>query len=225
MKIKKIINSYKLLNLKLIQSRILKKNHFKENITIENVVFRLKKILKIIYLYHINNKRILFVGNPLEITKELVSILKNTKHTFIPKSGWIAGSIVTNNTISFKLTFNKSVDSQISKKLQKLKKKNDLIVILDEKSDLIALNESYVNDIPIISLNSNLNPFNFKPSYKIPGNFILLKKKLKNNFFYSILLSTLKKANKIQKNFSVAHKLLTTSVFKKTKRYKKYLKR
>lgn len=225
MKVKKIIHNYKLLNLKLVKSKILTKSHLKENITIDNVGFRLKKILKLIYLYHINNKRILFVGNPLNINKELINIFKNTKHTFIPKSAWVAGSITTNNMISFKFSLNKNVTSQISKKLQKLKKKNDLVVIIDENSDLIALEESYSNDIPVISLNSNLNPFSFKPSYKVPGNFIFLKKKLKNNFFYSVLVATLKKSIKIKKNFSLTHKLLTHLVFKKTKKYKKYFKK
>lgn len=225
MKIKRIIDSYKLLNLKLVKSKILKKNHFKENVTIDNVAFRLKKVLKIIYLYNINNKKILFIGNPLNINKELITILKDTKHTFIPKAAWVAGSITTNNITSFKFVLNKSVNSKISQRLQKLKKKNDLVVILDEKSDLIALEESYSNNIPVISLNSSLNPFNFKPSYKIPGNFIFLKNKLKNNFFYSILLATFKRSIKVKKKYSIAHKLLTPSVLRKTKKYKKYFKK
>lgn len=225
MKIKKITDSYKLLNLKLVKSKILKKNHLKENVTIDNVGFRLKKVLKIIYLYHINNKKILFIGNPLNINKELISILKNTKHTFIPKSAWVAGSITTNNLTSFKFVLNKDVNYKISQRLQKLKKKNDLVIILDERSDLIALEESYLNNIPIVSLNSSLNPFNFKPSYKIPGNFIFLKNKLKNNFFYSLLLSTLKRSIKLKKNYRLTHRLLTPTVLKKTKKYKKYLKK
>jgi hypothetical protein len=203
----------------------LKKNHLKENVTIDNVGFRLKKVFKIIYSYHINNKKILFIGNPLNINKELISVLKSTKHTFIPKSAWVAGSITANNTTSFKFVLDRSVNFKISQRLQKLKKKNDLVIILNEKSDLIALEESYSNNIPVVSLNSSLNPFNFKPSYKIPGNFIFSKNKLKNNFFYSLLLSTLKRSIKVKKKFRLTHKLLTPSVFKKIKKYKKYFRK
>jgi hypothetical protein len=55
----------------------------------------------------------------------------------------------------------------------------------------------------MIFLGDNLNIFDNKSSYKIPGNFLLAKKKLRNNFFLTLLKTTLKKSNQIKnKNFS-----------------------
>jgi hypothetical protein len=97
---------------------------------------------------------------------------------------------------------------------------------MDQNLDLIALEESYSSKLPTITLNSDLNPLNTKSSYKVPGNFVFSKNKLKNNFFYSILLSTLKKSSIQKKKFeSLTHKLRTISVFKKSKKSKKYYKR
>ena len=62
MKIEKIkCNNYKLLKFKLINAQNLKKKHYLKNITLEDVEFRLKKALHLIYLYHISNKQILFI--------------------------------------------------------------------------------------------------------------------------------------------------------------------
>jgi ribosomal protein S2 len=227
MKIKKIEhNNYKLLKLKLIKSKILKKDHLIKNLTIESIESRFKKALKIIYSYHINDKKILFVGNSININKEIVKLLRNTRHIFIPKSAWIAG-IITNINPSFKFLLKKSVDlTKISQRVLQLKKKSDLVVIMDQNLDLIALEESYSSKLPTITLNSDLNPLNTKSSYKVPGNFVFSKNKLKNNFFYSILLSTLKKSSIQKKKFeSLTHKLRTISVFKKSKKSKKYYKR
>lgn len=226
MKIKKIqSNNYKLLKLKLIKLKILKKDHIIKNLTVENIESRLKKALKIIYLYHINNKKILFVGNPLNINKEIAGLLQNTKHIFIPKFAWIAG-IISNNNNSFKFLLKKSVNlTKISQRILQLKKKSDLIVIIDKNLDLIALEEGYSSKIPTIVLNSGLNPFDSKSNYKVPGDFVLYKNKLKNNFFYSILLSTLKKSNLQKKKFKyLTHKLRTPLIFKKLNKKKKYYK-
>jgi hypothetical protein len=223
MKIKKIQSkNYKLLKFNLIKSKILKKNHYKKSIKLEEIEIRLKKALNIIYLYHINNKRILFVGNPLNINKEISQALKSTKHIFIPKSFWISG-IITNQNSSFNSIFKKEGNiNKISQIVLKLKNKSNLVVIIDKNFEEKALYESYSSRLPIISLNSDLNPFDQKSSYKIPGNFTFSKNNFKNNFFYSLLLSTLKKSNIVKKHFPyLPHKLSTLSVFKK----KKYIKK
>lgn len=231
MKIKKIQNNnYKLLKLKLIKSKILKKNHLIKNVTLEDIESRIKKVLKLIYLYHINNKKILFVGNPLNINKRMIKFLRNTNHVFIPKSAWLAG-IITNNQTSFKFLFKKNTNlTKISQKILQLKKKSDLVVLMNKNLDNIALEESYSSKLPVISLNSELSPFDFKSSYKVPGDLSFYKLKFKNNFFYSILISTLKKSNSIKKNFkTLSHRLLTPLlVLKKKKKYykkKRYYKR
>ena len=74
MKIRKIKNhKNKLLKLKILQTEIYTKSQYKNDINFENIEYRLKKILHIIYKYNISNKRILFIGIPLDIynTKKL----------------------------------------------------------------------------------------------------------------------------------------------------------
>jgi len=72
MKIEKIKNiKNKILKLKLIQTKIYDKKQYLNNIKIEDIEFRLKKILYIIYKYHISNKKILFIGNPLNLRNTL----------------------------------------------------------------------------------------------------------------------------------------------------------
>jgi hypothetical protein len=51
----------------------------------------------------------------------------------------------------------------------------------------------------MISFNSNLSINNIKTNYKVPGDFLFSIKKTRDNFFYSILLSVLKKGNILKK--------------------------
>ena len=84
----------KIFKLKLIQTKIYKKS-YNNFIKIEDINIRLKKALHVIYNYHINNKRILFIGIPMHIAPKLKKLLKNTKHLFIPEYVWMSG-ILTN---------------------------------------------------------------------------------------------------------------------------------
>jgi ribosomal protein S2 len=224
MKIKKIKQkNYKLLKFNLLKSKIFKKPHYLQNISIEDIEFRYKKILNIIYLYHISNKKILFVGNPAKINRKIKSILSKTKHIFIPKSAWITG-IITNQNLYLKSLFKQKTDilNSISERILQLKKKSDLIIIIDEKLDNKALEESYKSNIPVIALNSELNIFNNKVNFKVPGNFVVTKNKLKNNLFYSILLSIFKKAT-VQKNIFKNNFPYELNSIKKIKTSKKNL--
>ena len=196
-KTKKIIkNKTKLIKLKILKTQIYKKKNNLSKIKIEDIIWRLKKGLHIIYKYHVHNKQILFVGSPLYNSYKTKQLLKNTKHILIPKSVWING-ILTNQQSSFQYLSKNTNNKKISKLLFQLKKKSDLIVILGQSFNINALNESYVTRIPIIVLNSNLNILDTKPTYKIPGNFSFnKKKKVRHHIFYSILNATLKKAKK-----------------------------
>jgi len=181
-------HSSKLVKLKLIKTKIYKSND--KNFTkIEDVVYKLKKALHIIYKYHINNKRILFVGTPIE--NPLNDIIKTTKHLLIAEKIWMNG-IITNQSSWFKsLSKNqKTLNRKVSTVLFKTKQKSDLIVILDSSSNFNAIKEGYVAKIPVISLNLNKNK-NY--GYNIPGNFKFTSKKTRDNFFYSMLSSTLRK--------------------------------
>jgi len=201
MKINKIVScKYKLLNLKLVKTKTYKKNQ-NNFIKLEDISSRLKKALHIIYKYHMNKKQILFVGSPINMNHNFKKYLKNTKHIIIPKSAWMNGSI-TNQESCFKYISknHKIINNKISEILFQMKKKSDLIVILDSELNASALNEGYLAKIPVISLNSDLDISNFKSNYKIPGNFKFVGKKIRDTFFYSILIATLKKANKNSKN-------------------------
>lgn len=192
-------HKHKLFKLKLIKTKVLKKNHTLNQVKIENIENRLKKALHIIYRYHTNNKRIIFIGNPLYLNKKMKTLLTNTKHILIPESFWINGIIT--NKLSKNLS--KNNNNKISKILFNLNKNDNLIVIFNKNLNKNALEESYKAKFPIISLNNNcLNMSNTRSSYKIPGNFVFTNKKVRDNFFCSLLISILKKANQIkQKKF------------------------
>jgi ribosomal protein S2 len=204
MKIKNIIKyKNKLLKLKLIKTKIYKKKDHLTNTRIENIEYRLKKALHIIYKYHTTNKRILFIGVPVHTDKETKNLINSTRHTFIPESAWVNG-IITNKASCFKyLSENpKATTNKLSKLLLKLRNKSDLVVVFNKIADKDALGECYLARIPVISLNCDLNPLKNKSTYKIPGNFNFTKKKVRNDFFFSILKATFKKANQLKSKSS-----------------------
>ena len=128
--------------------------------------------------------------------KKINYLIKKTRHISIPESIWING-IITNQSSCLKyLSKNiiKNTNATISKLLFKLKKKPDLVVILNQPSDFYANHESYIARIPIITVNCDLNISDYKSNYKIPGNFKFTKQKQGDNLFFSILAATLKKA-------------------------------
>jgi ribosomal protein S2 len=196
MKIKNITkHKHKLFKLKLIKTKVFKTPHTLTQVKIENIENRLKKALHIIYRYHINNKRIIFVGNPLYLNKKMKTLITNTKHILIPESLWING--ILTNKLSKNLS--KNNNNKISKILFNLNKKDNLMIIFNKNLNINALEESYRAKFPIISLNNNcLNIIDAKSNYKIPGNFIFTNKKVRDNFFCSLLISIIKKANQIK---------------------------
>lgn len=187
---------FKLLKLNLIKTKSYKKK-YNTFIKIEDITTRLKKSLHIIYKYHINNKKILFIGTPINIDPKFKKILQNTKHVLIPEMLWMNG-ILTNQFSCFKYLskHQKLVNNKISEILFKIKTKSDLIVILNTSENLNVLEEGYLARIPVISINCDLNIKDFKSSYKVSGNFQFKKKKIRDAFFYSILTTIFKKANK-----------------------------
>lgn len=203
MKIKKIETlKNKLLILKLIQTKTYKQNSNNKALKLNDISFNLKKMLRIIYKYHINAKKILFIGIPLPTAQKIKYFLKNTGHIFIPESNWI-NSILLNKNSCFKHLKKRKIKKDFSLKksnkisstiptLFELKKKIDIVVVLNPKVDYQALNESYKTRLPIITVTDNINK---KSTYNLPGNFKFSKKKIGNNFFFSMLLATFKKAN------------------------------
>lgn len=202
MKVKKITHySYKLLKLQLIKAKVYKKNNqldkFNNN-SIEQVEIFLKKALHVIYHYHLNNKKIFFVGVPSTIEKKFLNTLKKTNHLFLPESIWVNGILSNKASIyqylrlkQLKTIKNLSHKNKDLKLLFLIKKKPDLVVILNQKMEKAAINESYKLRIPTITLNLD-SVYQDKSLYKVPGNFKFLNKKT-NNVFFLLLNSIFKK--------------------------------
>ena len=191
----------KLFRLRLIKTKIYKNEKNFSYLLLKNMETRLKKILNVIYRFHIANKKILFIGTPLKLDNKIKQLLKDKKHSFIPEAVWMNG-IITNPGPSFKhlLKRHAITDDKTSKFLFNLKNQTDLIVVLNESSNLNALKESSIKRIPTISLNSNYNLSNFNLStYKVAGSYSFVKKTIRDNFFFLLLSSLLKKEERLKK--------------------------
>ena len=95
-----MLKKFKLLNFKIANSSLIIKSLEKSTLNIITVVSQIKKALKIIHRYHISKKQIIFIGNPLYINNQLTTMLKKSKHLFVPKSAWVAGHIANRFTRS-----------------------------------------------------------------------------------------------------------------------------
>ena len=82
----------------------------------------------------------------------------------------------------------------------KLKKKVDLVIIYNLDGKATAIEESYLARIPTITFHTKLNILNKKTVYESPKNFKLINNKLwNNNFFFSIVETSVKKALRTKK--------------------------
>ena len=208
----------KLLKLKLLKTKVYQNKKNFNYVLLKTMETRLKKAFHIIYKFHVANKKILFIGTPLELNYKIKQLLKYKKHSFIPESIWING-IITNSKASFKhlLKQHTGNNNKPSKFLFNLKNQVDLIVILNEKANLDALKESSLKQVPIISLDSNYSLSNSNlTTYKVIGNYTFVKKNIRNNLFFLLLSSLLKKAEVLRKKHT--QKNLNQKKFKVTKK-------
>lgn len=85
MKLNKIIyKDYKFLCFSLLNSqKALRKNPYSAGVSFQ--LLYLKKLLKLIYSYHIHNYKIVFLGFPPVKKSMLKKLLYNTQHNFILK--------------------------------------------------------------------------------------------------------------------------------------------
>ena len=200
MKLKTLSNlKSKLIKLELIKSKIFQnysdKFNFKNNF--DQLEVYLKKALMIIFQYHLNNKKILFIGIPEKARNKHRQKLKKTKHLFLPESYWIKG-LLTNKVTIFKYIKNRINASTLSviktkqvKNYFLLKKKPNLIVLFNSKFQSPIMKEAIKLKIPVIALNPKMRS-DRGTLYKIPGNYDCVDKK-NNNFFLLLLNSVLKK--------------------------------
>lgn len=199
MKIKNVkIVTCKLVKLQLIKSKIYKQNFYvlSNNLfkKLERIEIQLKKSIQIINNYHINNQKIFFVGVPYNIQKKYTKALKKTNHLFIPKSMWLNG-LLSNKISIFKhiqQQINKNINSNL-KQLFLIKQKPSLIVLLNEKSEFIALKEAIKFRVPVIAVVNEKFYLNSNISYNIYCKARSLSFKSLLKLFYFLLNSLFKK--------------------------------
>lgn len=146
----------------------------------------LKKTLLIIYKFHYNNKKILFVGFPNFLDKNFNVLFNKTNHYFTSYDNWIYNFFVNYKKILFfkkKMSYNK-LNSFVYKNTNKIP---DLIVVYNQTKETKIIKEILSTKIPLISfMNSSINSSLFE--YKILGGFHHLRTK---NFIYFLLKSIL----------------------------------
>lgn len=184
-----MLKKFKLLNFKIANSSLIIKSLENSTLNIITVVSQIKKALKIIHRYHISKKQIIFIGNPLYINNQLTTMLKKSKHLFVPKSAWVAGHIANRFTRSI-IPHKDNITKIFS--IRKLKKKSSLVVIIDPVKDNIALKEHNCAKIPVIALNSKADMLNEMSTFKVTAKLTPLKSDLNLFVFYSLLMSVLK---------------------------------
>lgn len=188
-------SSNKLVKLQIFKMGLEKtSDNFETNL--KQIEIHLNKISNILYKYHVANKRILFLGFPTHFSK----ILKKTKHILIPEFTWFNGMLSNRTLDSMSSTEKTQLPKNIFSLLLKLKKKIDLVIIYNLDTKSTAVQESYLSQIPVITLTHKLDILNCKTSYNSFGNYCFKNEKMKNNnFFFSFLKTTLKRAKKAEK--------------------------
>lgn len=188
----------KLLKLSFLKNKIYKK--IKNNFLFSNeILLRFKQSLQIIYKYHINKKKILFIGFPTNSNYKFKNIFKNTNHVLISNFFWINGLLTNyNSCLKYYVRNQNSINNLLSKIIFKFNKKIDLIVLINSNYTENILNESYTAKIPVIFFDDFSKMFDLKSSYKIIGNFKFSQKNNNDNFFYPIFNSIFKKANNVK---------------------------
>lgn len=205
MKIKKIEtnNKNKLIELQIIKSKLYKNvlGSTAQTIKISKTKLYIKKIAHIIYEYHINNKKILFINFPIPLQQKIYHTIKKTRqHIFI-------------NTEK----------DLITKKYQKY---IDLIIQFNPNKDNSILSKNLAN-IPIITINNNLgnSDLTVRYNYKLLGTLKFIEKQINNNFLFSILHSIFKQLTLKRKQTDykkrLKAKLKRTNYHKKQKHYHK----
>lgn len=192
------IQDYKLFKYNLLKMQIYSKKTSADSCNLSNVMLEqievyLKQVLNIIFKYHINNFKILFIGFPLVSKTKQIKLINFTNHNFISEKSWMSG--IFRNRFSV-VNYLKLIQSQnFSKNLKlllKIKTKPHLVVIFSQKLETDAINECYKTGIPILSFNSNFLDI-FKVTYKTIGNFEFTQQNMKMIyffFFYSLLKKT-----------------------------------
>lgn len=194
MKLKNIrIKKYKLMRLYLAKYEVYKKNKFSlliSDVILDRLEISFKKVLFVIYQYHIYNKRILFIGLPISTDKSFLNVLLKSNHIFVPRFAWKRGFLVNKDFIS-----KKSLNFSYFKKFKDIKENPHLVVIFNEEKLHNIVPECQRLHIPTIyfgSLPTCLDGL----TYVVEGNFV--NRKIKN--FFLFLIYSILKQTKINEN-------------------------
>lgn len=196
------INSIKIRNYKLFKYNLLKlqiySNKFEKDTlgistyVLEQIEAYLKQALKIIFEYHKQQFKILFIGFPVISKSKQMKLMHFTNHNFISQKSWISG--IFRNRFSI-LSYLTSLSSQnFSKKLKLLltvKAKPHLVVIFSQEVETDIIDEFYKAGVPILFFNYKSLDLS-KITYKTLGNFDFIEKNLRITYFF-LLYSILKK--------------------------------
>lgn len=182
------IKKYTLLKLHLIKYQAYKFNLKNLNPLkkINHLELSLKQVLNLIYFYHFNNKRILFVGFPYN---KILSKFNLLQHFFIPKKCWVNGLFYNKNA---KI---QNIKSPLTTTILFGKNDPDLVVLFNiSKKEQNILNELSSIGCPLIIIGHQL-PLNYSNIiYSVPGFF--LKKNIKQLCFF--LVQTILKLKKFK---------------------------
>ena len=184
------IKTKQLLKLHIIKFRVYE-NHknsldYLPNINTAEIVIKLKKSINIIYNFHKNKKKILFIGVPKLIEKK---INLETNHIAVPEFYNMLGLFINKPILK-----NQSIQKNKLFSFSKLNSKPDLILIFNSDNEDLIIKESYKSKIPVIKFNSNFNlkNKNLFNLYEVPGNLNFSKKSI-DDLFFKIINSILNK--------------------------------
>ena len=152
------IKTKQLLKLHIIKFRVYE-NHknsldYLPNINTAEIVIKLKKSINIIYNFHKNKKKILFIGVPKLIEKK---INLETNHIAVPEFYNILGLFINKPILKNLRLKNKSIQKSKLFSFSKLNYKPDLILIFNYDNEDLIIKESYKSKIPVIKFNYNFN--------------------------------------------------------------------
>jgi hypothetical protein len=117
MKLKHIrVKKYKLMRLYLAKYEAYKQKgstSFISDSVLDRLEIGLKKVLFIIYQYHIYNRRILFIGLPHSTDKKFLDVLSKSNHIFVPRFGWKRGLLGNRDSLSKKPRFQPNLGTKM----------------------------------------------------------------------------------------------------------------
>lgn len=184
------IKTKQLLQLHMIKSRVYgqKGENFLSNlpaVDVSKIIIKLKKSIQIIFKFHKNKKKILFIGVP-KIIETKINL--ETNHVALPKFFNIFGLFINKSVLkSLRLKY-QIINNKNRISFLKLTHKPDLIVVFNYDHTDSIMKESYRSKIPLIHFNSDF--YNKKKdkfySYNVPGNYNFNTKAIDNLFFKMI---------------------------------------